>query len=106
MLKGHLKNAVVVELLSAFDGASNKIDANGVHRIKPRHRVSDVAEKSFAEYLDSPVITSKSSIDSEYMGPVIADGEDGSIRFADASIHLGGISDAATSHIKVSISMY
>jgi hypothetical protein len=101
MLKGHLRNAVVVELLSAFDGASHKTDAKGVHRISPRHRVSDTLQKSFTEYLDSPAIASKTSMDSEYMGPIIADGEDGSIRFADASIHLGGISDAATSHIKV-----
>jgi hypothetical protein len=101
MLKEHLKNAVVVEFLSSFDGASNKIDADGVHRITPRHCVHDVIEKSYTEYLDSPLIASKSSMDSEYMGPIIADGDDGSIRFANASLHLGGIFDSATNHIKV-----
>ena len=100
ILKGHLRNAIVVELLSSFDDSAKKIDAKGAHRITPRHRVNDVLEKSYKEYLDS-AITSKRSSDNDYTGPVIADGDDGSIRFANASIHLGGIYDAATSHIKV-----
>eukprot|EP00804_Cyclotella_cryptica_P026388 CCRYP_020289-RA/>CCRYP_020289-RA protein AED:0.00 eAED:0.00 QI:1559/1/1/1/0.66/0.5/4/1422/788 len=100
MLNDHLNNAVIIELLAGFASASNNIDANGVHRIAPRHRVHDVLKKSFTEFMDSPMIMSKSSADSEYMGPIVADGDDGSIRFANPSIHLGGISDAATTHIK------
>jgi hypothetical protein len=102
-LNGHLQNAAIIELLAGFDAASNTIDANGAHRIAPHHRVSDVLQKSFNEFMDSPLISCNSSADIEYMGPIIADGDDGSIRFANPSLNLGRISDAATTHIKVRI---
>lgn len=90
----------MVELLSSFDDTSHKTDAKGAHRITPRHRVNDVIEKSYKNYLDS-TSTSESSTGNEYTGPVIADGDNGSIRFANVPIHLSGISDTAVSHIKV-----
>eukprot|EP00956_Cyclotella_meneghiniana_P019957 scaffold34712_cov66-Cyclotella_meneghiniana.AAC.2 len=99
-LKGHLKNAVVVELLSTLDSSSNNIYANGVHRITAGHRVSDLLEKLYEEYVVSPLMISISSTDGEYSGPVLEDGKGGPIRFVDPSITLGAISDAALNHVK------
>lgn len=50
--------------------------------------------------MDSPTITSNNSTGDEYLGPVLADGDNGSIRFIDPSINLGAISDAALNHVK------
>lgn len=94
---------MVIELLSAFDGETSKLGGNSASRIAPRHRVSDVIDRMFNEFSSAD---SDATENEAYMGPVVADGDDGSIRFANAALHLGGISDVAVSHIKVSVFVY
>lgn len=97
------RGPVVIELLSAFDGETSKLGGNSASRIAPRHRVSDVIDRMFNEFSSAD---SDATENEAYMGPVVADGDDGSIRFANAALHLGGISDVAVSHIKVSVFVY
>jgi tetratricopeptide (TPR) repeat protein len=90
-----------VPLLPLLDASQRKsIDSD----VSPLNRVNDTIDMSFALYLSRACEElARNDIDEQVkhsMCAIIADGDNGSIRFADASIHLRGIADAA----KVAIS--
>lgn len=100
LLDESTRSAFVIELLASFDGVTDKLDANSVPRITPFHRVGDVIDRAFNIFLHSQNV--EGSENEGYTGPVVADGDDGSIRFANAALYLRGICDVALRHAKVS----
>ncbi len=85
-----------VPLLPLLDVSQRKsIDSE----VSPLNQVNDTIDLSFALYSSSATKNlAMNDIDvpvKHSMSAIIADGDNGSIRFADASTHLRGISDAA-----------
>jgi len=98
LLDESTRSAIVIELLASFDGVTDKLDANSVPRITPFHRVGDVIDRAFNIFLQSRNVEGNEN--EGYTGPIVADGDNGSIRFANAALHLRGISDVALRHAK------
>ena len=82
----------------------NFIDIYDSSDVSPQFRVDDVVSLSYSNFAcesQEILMGYESDVDiyKQSMGPIIADGDNGSIRFANASIHLPGISNAAHSAI-------
>ena len=87
-----------IPLLPLLDGSlRNSVDVLDSLDITPKYRADDTVDLAFSEFArSSEAVMDNNKLD---VGPIIADGDNGSVRFANAATHLRGISDAAVSAI-------
>jgi len=83
----------------------NSIDIYDASEISPQYTADDVVNLSYADFVrEAQEVLIGQELDGDIfnhqsMGPIDVDGDDGSVRFANPSVHLVGISNAAAQAI-------